>query len=197
MYLFFQLEEFMKNFQITQWSAHFIEEQVKPGDFCIDATMGNGNDTLLLSRLCGESGQVLAFDIQEQALNHTRERLQKAAAPENYTLLLESHSHMSQYARPETVSCIVFNLGYLPGGNHSKATKSNTSITAMEQGLFLLKKGGLLSLCIYSGGDSGFQERDDVLTWLKQLDSHKYLVIRSDYYNRPNNPPIPVLIIKL
>ena len=197
MYLFFQLEEFMKNFQITQWSAHFIEEQVKPGDFCIDATMGNGNDPLLLSRLCGESGQVLAFDIQEQALNHTRERLQKAAAPENYTLLLESHSHMSQYARPETVSCIVFNLGYLPGGDHSKATKSNTSITAMEQGLFLLKKGGLLSLCIYSGGDSGFQERDDVLTWLKQLDSHKYLVIRSDYYNRPNNPPIPVLIIKL
>lgn len=197
MYLFFQLEEFMKNFQITQWSAHFIEEQVKPGDFCIDATMGNGNDTLLLSKLCGESGQVLAFDIQEQALNHTRERLQKAAAPENYTLLLESHSHMSQYARPETVSCIVFNLGYLPGGDHSKATKSNTSITAMEQGLFLLKKGGLLSLCIYSGGDSGFQERDDVLTWLKQLDSHKYLVIRSDYYNRPNNPPIPVLIIKL
>lgn len=197
MYLFFQLEEFMKNFQITQWSAHFIEEQVKPGDFCIDATMGNGNDTLLLSRLCGESGQVLAFDIQEQALNHTRERLQKAAAPENYTLLLESHSHMSQYARPETVSCIVFNLGYLPSGDHSKATKSNTSITAMEQGLFLLKKGGLLSLCIYSGGDSGFQERDDVLTWLKQLDSHKYLVIRSDYYNRPNNPPIPVLIIKL
>ena len=197
MYLFFQLEEFMKNFQITQWSTHFIEEQVKPGDFCIDATMGNGNDTLLLSRLCGESGQVLAFDIQEQALNHTRERLQKATAPENYTLLLESHSHMSQYARPETVSCIVFNLGYLPGGDHSKATKSNTSITAMEQGLFLLKKGGLLSLCIYSGGDSGFQERDDVLTWLKQLDSHKYLVIRSDYYNRPNNPPIPVLIIKL
>lgn len=197
MYLFFQLEEFMKNFQITQWSAHFIEEQVKPGDFCIDATMGNGNDTLLLSKLCGESGQVLAFDIQEQALNHTRERLQKAAAPENYTLLLESHSHMSQYARPETVSCIVFNLGYLPGGDHSKATKSNTSITAMEQGLFLLKKGGLLSLCIYSGGDSGFQERDEVLTWLKQLDSHKYLVIRSDYYNRPNNPPIPVLIIKL
>ena len=197
MYLFFQLEEFMKNFQITQWSAHFIEEQVKPGDFCIDATMGNGNDTLLLSRLCGESGQVIAFDIQEQALNHTRERLQKAAAPENYTLLLESHSHMRQYARPETVSCIVFNLGYLPGGDHSKATKSNTSITAMEQGLFLLKKGGLLSLCIYSGGDSGFQERDDVLTWLKQLDSHKYLVIRSDYYNRPNNPPIPVLIIKL
>ena len=183
--------------KITDINKLYLEKVINEGDIVVDATMGNGNDTLLLSRLCGESGQVLAFDIQEQALNHTRKRLQKAAAPENYTLLLESHSHMSQYARPETVSCIVFNLGYLPGGDHSKATKSNTSITAMEQGLFLLKKGGLLSLCIYSGGDSGFQERDDVLTWLKQLDSHKYLVIRSDYYNRPNNPPIPVLIIKL
>ena len=76
-------------------------------------------------------------------------------------------------------------------------TRSQTSIKAMEQGLTLLKKGGLLSLCIYSGGDSGFQERDDVMNWLKQLDPRKYLVIRSDYYNRPNNPPIPVLVIRL
>ena len=77
------------------------------------------------------------------------------------------------------------------------ATKSDSSIAALTQGLSLLKKGGLISLCIYSGGDSGFEERDAVLTWLATLDPHKYLVIRSDYYNRPNHPPIPVLIIKL
>ena len=124
----------MNSYQITEWCAHFIREQVKPGDLCIDATMGNGNDTLLLSTLCGEDGHVTAFDIQEQALT---------------------------------------------------------------QSLTLLKKGGMISLCIYSGGDSGFQEREQVLSWLKDLDSKKYLVIRSDYYNRPNNPPIPVLIIRL
>ena len=61
----------MKNYQITQWCARFIKEQVSPGDLCIDATMGNGNDTLLLSTLCGEKGRVLAFDIQEQALKST------------------------------------------------------------------------------------------------------------------------------
>ena len=77
------------------------------------------------------------------------------------------------------------------------ATKGDTSIEALTQGLSLLRKGGLISLCIYSGGDSGFEERDAVLAWLASLDPHKYLVIRSDYYNRPNNPPIPVLIIKL
>ena len=134
----------MKNYQITQWCAAFIRQQVQEGDFCIDATMGNGNDTLLLSQL----------------------------------------------------SCIVFNFGYLPGGDHSLATRGETSIQALTQALTLLKKGGMISLCIYSGGDSGFEERDQILDWLKNLDSHQYLVIKSEYYNRPNNPPIPVLIIK-
>lgn len=186
----------MKAVQITQWCAHFITEQVQPGDICIDATMGNGNDTILLSSLCKETGHVYAFDIQEQALAHTRQRLLDADAPQNYTLLLESHTNMDHYVQPESVSCIVFNLGYLPGGDHTKATQASSSIEALTRSLSLLKKGGLISLCIYSGGDSGFEERDAVLSWLKNLDSHKYLVIRSDYYNRPNNPPIPVLIIR-
>lgn len=187
----------MKNYQITQWCARFIKEQVSPGDLCIDATMGNGNDTLLLSTLCGEKGRVLAFDIQEQALKSTKEHLISAGAPDNHTLLLESHTQMKTHAQENSVSCITFNLGYLPGGDHAKATKGDTSIEALTQGLSLLRKSGLISLCIYSGGDSGFEERDAVLAWLASLDPHKYLVIRSDYYNRPNNPPIPVLIIKL
>ena len=67
----------MKATQITQWCARFITEQVQPGDICIDATMGNGNDTLLLCSLCQETGHVYAFDIQEQALAHTRQRLRE------------------------------------------------------------------------------------------------------------------------
>lgn len=187
----------MNSYQITQWCARFIREQVKPGDLCIDATMGNGNDTLLLSTLCGSTGRVLAFDIQEQALINTEKRLLDADAPANYSLFLESHTNMRNHAAPNSVSCIVFNLGYLPGGDHTKATRADTSIQALIHGLSLLKKGGLISLCIYSGGDSGFQERDQVLSWLSSLDHKKYLVIRSEYFNRPNNPPIPVLIIKL
>ena len=77
------------------------------------------------------------------------------------------------------------------------ATRSASTLRALEQSLSLLQKGGLISLCIYSGGDSGFEERDAVLSWLAELDPHRYLVIRSDYWNRPNHPPIPVLIIRL
>lgn len=190
-------ENHMKNYQITQWCARFIREQVQPGDFCIDATMGKGNDTLLLSMLAGPSGRVLAFDVQKEALLLTEKRLQEADAPKNYTLLLDSHERISCYASPGSVSCIVFNLGYLPGGDHSMATKAGSTIPALRQSLSLLQKGGLISLCIYSGGDSGFEEKDAVLSWLSGLDPRKYLVIRSDYYNRPHNPPIPVLIIRL
>ena len=140
----------MKNLQITAYTQHFIRQQVMPGDICIDATMGNGNDTALLSQLAGKRGRVLAFDIQKQALEHTEERLKRDNCPENYQLLLESHENMDVYAEAETVSCITFNLGYLPGGDHSVATRADSSKRAVESGLKLLKKGGLMTLCIYS-----------------------------------------------
>ncbi len=186
----------MKNYQITSWVHHFIEEHVKEGDLCIDATMGNGNDTVCLSRLAGEKGKVFAFDIQEIALKHTQERLCRENCPKNYELVLKSHEFMRDYAEKNEVSCIMFNLGYLPGGDHEKATKAESSIRAIKTGLDLLKKNGLMTVCIYSGGDSGFEEKEAVLTYIKGLDSKKYLVIVSEYANRPNHPPIPVLILK-
>lgn len=187
----------MKNYQITEWVHHFIKEHVQPGDVCIDATMGNGHDTVLLSNLAGERGRVLAFDVQQMALDNTGQRLEKEQCPSNWKLYLESHENMEKYAQPESVSCITFNLGYLPGGDHRKATRADSSIRAIEKGLSLLKKKGLMTLCIYSGGDTGFEEKDAVLEYMQNLDSKKYLVIKSEYYNRPSNPPIPVLVIKM
>lgn len=185
----------MKNYQITEWCHHFIREQVKEGDCCVDATAGNGNDTKVLCELVGTTGKVYAFDIQEQAVVRTKERLEMAGLLERAEVLCESHTKMADYVREE-VSCIVFNFGYLPGGNHELATRKETSILAIHEGLKLLKKGGIMSLCIYSGGDSGFEERDAILEELKKLERKAYLVIVSNYYNRPNHPPIPVLIIK-
>lgn len=187
----------MKNYQITEWCHHFIAGHIKPGDVCIDATAGNGNDTEFLCRLVGEKGKVLAFDIQEAAIEATSLRLQKNGLSHIGKPILDSHVYMNQYAALESINCIVFNFGYLPGGDHTLATKPDTSIAAIETGLALLVKGGLMSLCIYSGGDSGFEERNALLSYLKTLDCRRYMVVRSDYYNRPNYPPIPVLILKL
>ena len=188
----------MKNIQITEWYHSFLKQQITPGDLCIDATMGNGNDTLLLCQLAGDTGHCLAFDIQAEVLVNTRKLLaENNIPPHSYTLFQESHENLSCHADPDSVSAIVFNLGYLPTGDHDLATKAPSTLCALEQSLSLLKKGGLMVVCIYSGGDSGFEERDAVLSWLKERDPKKYLVIVSEYYNRPKNPPIPALVIKL
>lgn len=184
-------------YQITAWVQRMIRGHISEGAVCIDATMGNGNDTEFLCRMAGKTGHVLAFDIQQEALLHTRERLEQAIDFCNYELHLDSHSHMAAYAQPASVDCITFNLGYLPGGDHALATRAETTLEALEQGLNLLKKNGVMSVCIYSGGDSGFEEKDAVLAWMRALDPKQFLVLVTEYYNRPKHPPIPALIVKV
>ena len=186
----------MKNSQITHWCHEVIRSQVSGGGLYIDATMGKGNDTLFLCELAGEIGKVLAFDIQEKALEYTGELLEKHAMTTRAQLILDGHEHMGQYAAPESVDLICFNFGYLPGGDHQIATRSDTSIRAIEAGLSLLKSGGMMSLCIYSGGDTGFEEKEEILKYLKALPAREYTVIVNEYYNRENNPPMPVFIWK-
>ncbi len=185
------------DYQITSWCRRLLQEHVREGSFCIDATMGNGNDTAWLCQLAGKQGRVLAFDIQPQAVENTRKKLESLGCECPYELILDSHSNMAKYAEYDSADCIVFNLGYLPGGDHSIATNAETTIQALEQGLKILNKNGLMSVCIYSGGDSGFEERDAVLAWMKTLNPKKYLVLVTQYFNRPNNPPIPAAIIRL
>lgn len=180
---------------VVDWTHQFLKQYVKEGDICIDATVGNGGDMLFLAQLAGKSGSVFGFDIQQLALDRTREKLEQYH--EKGQLYLDSHANMEQYFDQETVSAIVFNLGYLPGGDHSLATKADSTIRAIESGLMLLKKGGVISLCIYSGGDSGFEEKEAVLKYVKELDHRRYLVITNEFYNKPNHPPMPVFIIKL
>ena len=95
------------------------------------------------------------------------------------------------------VTAVMFNFGYLPGGDHSVATKPETSLKAVEEGLKLLKTGGVMSLCIYSGGDTGYEEKNTLLAYLKELDTKQWLVIVHSYYNRKNDPPLPVFVVRL
>lgn len=184
----------MNKYQVTDFCHHFVAQHVKPGDVVVDATVGNGHDTLFLCELVGPSGKVYGFDIQEEALTNTATRLKAHHCQAQ--LIHDGHECMADYIQ-EAPSAIVFNLGYLPKGNHLIATQADTTLAALRTGLSLLQPGGIISLCIYSGGETGFNEREAVLAFLKNLDSRQYLVIVSDYYNRPNNPPLPALIIKL
>ncbi|MBR3772396.1 MAG: class I SAM-dependent methyltransferase, partial [Clostridium sp.] len=144
----------------------------------------------------GSTGKVIGFDVQEIAIANTRERLSRAGLVGRCQLILDGHQNLNQYVEKESVDGIVFNFGYLPGGDHSISTKKSTSIEAIQKGMEALKPGGIMSMCIYSGQDTGFEEKNSILDYLKTVDQRKYVIIMSEFYNRPNNPPIPVFIIK-
>lgn len=171
-----------------------LNTHIKCGELCIDATAGRGYDTAFLCGLVGENGQVIAFDIQEDAIKSTRNLL--AERKLSADLYLESHENMGKYAEEETVSAIVFNLGYLPNGNHSIFTHFESTQKAIIAGLKLLKPNGLMCISIYYGGATGYEERDSLLEWLKRLDSKYYQVIVASFHNWKNDPPIPVFIRK-
>lgn len=190
------IKEIRKRYQITEYCHQFLKEHIRENDCCIDATAGNGFDTEFLCEMVGANGRVYAFDIQEQALKHTKERLQSAGYDNRAVLILAGHEKMADYVK-EKVGAIVFNFGYLPGGDHRIATTGETSLKGIRAGMNLLRVGGVMSLCVYSGGDTGYEEKEQVLQFLRELDTKKWLVIATEYYNRKNHPPMPVFVIKM
>ncbi len=186
----------MKRYTITSWCQMRIREMVDTPTFCIDATAGTGRDTEFLCSLLTEEGRVLAMDVQKQALLQTSKRLEQSGHRHQAELVLDGHQHMDRYCGEESADLIMFNLGYLPGGDHTLATRADTTQIALEKSLKILKKGGVISLMIYSGGDTGFDEKEAVLAWLKELNPKQYTVLVESFYNKPNHPPLPVFIWK-
>lgn len=173
-----------------------VSKFVNRGDFVIDATAGRGYDTAFLASLVGEEGKVLAFDIQREAVESTRALLASRGL-QNAEVVMTSHAEMSSYAAPETASCILFNLGYLPSGDHSIYTRAASTEAAVLAGLDILKKGGLMCVTVYSGGDSGYEERDALLPFFAALDDNRYQVLQVSFANWKKDPPLPVFIYKL
>jgi predicted methyltransferase len=172
----------------------FLRQTVRPGAFCIDATAGKGRDTALLCRLAGAEGKVLAFDIQLEAVEQTKALLEKEGL--SATVLQESHANMGRYAEEGTVDAIVFNFGRLPGGDPRIFTVAESSIAAIDAGLKLLKKGGVMAIALYYGKENGYAERDAILSHVRTLDDRQFSVLSCDWANRKNDPPLPVFIWK-
>lgn len=170
-----------------------LQRFIRPSDRVIDATCGNGKDTLLLAELVGNSGHVFAFDIQQQALDRTAERLQAQGLQERVTLLRESHEHLGQLVT-EPVQAIVFNLGWLPGASREVATTSHTTLAALTAALHLLTPGGLLLITCYPGHAGGDTEAAEVQRWAGQLTARSHFVWRMGQLNVAEDAPFCLLI---
>lgn len=178
-----------------RFSHELLEEVINLGDTVVDATMGNGNDTLFLAKLVGETGQVYGFDVQEKALANTTERLQKEGCLRQATLLLQGHETIdTTLATDEKVKGAIFNLGYLPKGDKSLVTNELTTIQALEALLLRLEKTGRIVVVIYDGHDEGKIEKKEVLDFVSQIEQEKFSVLNYQFINQRNNPPSLICI---
>ncbi len=172
-----------------------LKLKIKPGDLVADATAGNGYDSLFLADLVGNSGHVYSFDIQDTAIEATRTLLSRYGLLERVTLVLSGHENLDQYCTAP-LRAVVFNLGYLPGGDRTKTTQFETTKTAIEKSLSLLTEDGMIVLVVYSGHSTGNLEASDLRVWLTDLPQKQYSVMEWKFINQKNSPPSLILIEK-
>ncbi|MBW8349264.1 methyltransferase domain-containing protein [Bacillus sp. IITD106] len=184
---------------ILSFARSVLEKVVKPGDIVIDATIGNGHDTLFLANLVGNTGKVYGFDIQEEAVHETKQLLMTNKLLNRTTLFHTGHEHVLDVIPKDEhhrIKNAIFNLGYLPKGDKSIITKPETTIYAVHQLLKIMVPGGVVVLVIYYGHNGGKLERDALLRYTSSLDQKKYHVLQYAFINQVNNPPFIIAIEK-
>lgn len=164
--------------RLTEVAHSAVDAVVRPGETVIDATAGNGHDTCFLARLVGSDGVVFAFDVQSQALQRTRERLSQHGLC-NVTTLQQDHSQLKS-ALPESlhgrVAAVMFNLGYLPGGDKAVITTPQTTVEALRSALDVLRPGGVVTIVAYVGHAGGAAENSTIERLLESLTAEKFSV---------------------
>ncbi len=150
-----------------------LKSKIAAGDFVIDATAGNGHDTVFLAKAVGESGKVLAIDIQEQAIESTATRLESEGLRDRVKLELGCHADLAEMAGGKRPSAIIFNLGYLPGGDHGLITRTENTLQALSTAWEILISGGVLAVVCYPGHDGGDEEAAAVEDFITSLSAHR------------------------
>lgn len=181
----------------VDFSHKLLKETVCKGDVVIDATVGNGNDTVLLATLVGSTGKVIGFDIQKEAIKNTKQKLLLAGLTDRVTLLHQGHETLPDVLDDQTeIGGAVFNLGYLPGTDKTVITQKDTTLAAVSALLPKLRIGSCVILVIYSGHPGGLEEKNALLEYVSGLNQALFKVLQYGFINQINHPPILIAIEK-
>jgi glycine oxidase len=176
--------------KLTELAHEFVGNALKAGELAIDATAGNGHDTLFLALQVGHGGQVIAIDIQAQALQRTQQRVQNSEF-ENVTTVERCHSQMANIVDHQDhgrVGAVMFNLGYLPKGDKSVITRAHTSLIAIKAALKIIRPGGVVSILAYPGHSGGDAETEAVTQFIDSLSVDKFAVSKTQATDDPSSP---------
>lgn len=180
-----------------KYCHHLLSQIIVPGDQVVDATIGNGHDTIKLAQLVGKGGKVYGFDIQKTAIEETYSKALLTGLTDQIKLINDGHEKMKYHISTDSkLQAVIFNLGYLPKGDKSIITLPRTTLAAIEQSLELLNVGGMVLVMVYYGHEGGLQERDAVLSYIETLPQDQYSVLQYGFINQKNTPPFLVAIEK-
>ncbi|MBC8079484.1 MAG: class I SAM-dependent methyltransferase [Gorillibacterium sp.] len=185
---------------VLSFARKLIEERIERGEPAVDATAGNGVDTLFLAKASGRKGTIYAFDIQEKALDRTRQRLSAENGISDVHVMCMSH-HLMEDVVPACfhgkVAAIMFNLGYLPDGEDKDViTQTDTTLLALEAALRLLRANGIITIVLYPGHPGGAEETDAVIAWANDLPMNRFDAMIYRFVNRDPNAAYLLAIIK-
>lgn len=156
----------------------FLKDKLNKEMISVDLTCGNGYDTLFLAQY---TQSVYSFDIQEIALTRAKELTKDY---KNITFILDDHQNVSNYI-PSIVHCCIINCGYLPNGDKSITTQSQSTIFTLTQILHHLATNGYLIITVYPGHFSGKIEAEMVKHFIEQQSDLETL---SFVYPKENTP---------
>ncbi|NNC90490.1 MAG: class I SAM-dependent methyltransferase [Akkermansiaceae bacterium] len=179
--------------RVTRQAHEAVRAAVRPGETVIDATAGNGHDTCFLAECVGPGGSVIAIDVQAAALEETRRRLRDAGVEDERCELRQAGHEDLAAMDPGPVGAVMFNLGYLPGGDHTLVTRAGTTRRALDAALRLLRPGGVITVVAYPDHPGGGEEWRAVSKWARELDLQAFHVAPSPDSNRNAGPQLVVV----
>lgn len=190
----------MARLSLVQQAHQLLIDVLQPSDIAIDATVGNGHDTLFLAQQVGEQGKVYGFDIQQRALDSAWQRLEQAGVSAQVSLYHAGHETMG-FMVPESaqgrVKVVMFNLGYLPGGDKGRTTAASTTLAALQAALMMLAPGGVISLLAYTGHPGGREEAELLKAWATSLPQGIFTVSMAVPESERGNAPEWIVIRRI
>ena len=164
------------------------EELAGPWPVVVDGTAGNGVDTEFLAQAVEENGLVLAFDVQDEAINATAERLEKSGVSSRVRLIKDNHDRVRAYlGKDAKVLAAMYNLGFLPGGSSDLTTRAESTIASLESLQDAMEPGGVISVHCYTGQNNGQEELEAVEGWAAGLSWPEWRVLRYEFCNKKSN----------
>lgn len=176
---------------VVRLSHSIFQETIVPGDVVVDATCGNGKDSAEMARLLQGQGRLIAYDVQEKALEQAREFCSRVLSPEEFSVIEFKHcSH--EYIEEVGVKVFHYNLGYLPGGDKHITTLEKGTKASLVKALTQLAPGGVITVVCYPGHEEGERERVALEQLCKGLDPKLWEV---GYFYIMNRNKAPRLLL--